>query len=596
MINIKSVTLKNFLSVGNVTQAVNFQSGELTLVIGNNIDLGGNGSRNGTGKSTILNALCFSLYGNALTNIKKDNLINKTNNKEMLVTVEFEKNGTLYRIERGRRPNVFRFLINNQELNDISNDEDNKTDEAQGEGRLSQYEIEKIIGMSHTMFKHLMALNTFTEPFLSMSVGNQREIIEQLLGITQLSEKAVKLKELIKVTKDDIKEEEYKIKATEEANLQIEKSIKDLDRRQRIWEQQKTKSITELSEALQSLNELNIEEELNQHKKLNEYNISSNLKNSLNADIKTTTNLLNTLNSKLEKTNKEIAALKTNKCYTCNQPFHSDNQSVLLENKNNTINDISSEIAMLNEKLNNLTLECSSISLIEKPITFYQNIADAYEHKNSINQLEKELELKVQELNPYIDQITSLTNTGIKQISWSKINELASIKEHQEFLLRLLTNKDSFIRKKIIEQNLGYLNTRLESYLEKLGLPHSVIFKPDLHVEISELGRELDFDNLSRGERNRLILGLSWSFRDVFETMNDSINFMSIDELIDSGMDSNGVEAALDILKKMTRERNKCIYLISHREELISRVNNTLLVTKENGFTTYSLEEPELTN
>src|SRR5210317_1189398 len=113
MINIKNVTIKNFMSVGNVTQGVRFDEAGLTLVLGNNVDLGGDGSRNGTGKTTIINALSYALYGNALTNIRKDNLINKTNNKGMLVTVDFEKDGVEYRIERGRKPNIFKFYVDN---------------------------------------------------------------------------------------------------------------------------------------------------------------------------------------------------------------------------------------------------------------------------------------------------------------------------------------------------------------------------------------------------------------------------------------------------------------------------------------------------
>jgi ABC-type multidrug transport system ATPase subunit len=151
----------------------------------------------------------------------------------------------------------------------------------------------------------------------------------------------------------------------------------------------------------------------------------------------------------------------------------------------------------------------------------------------------------------------------------------------------LLTNKDSFIRKKIIEQNLAYLNNRLTYYLDKIGLPHTVVFKNDLTVEIQQLGQDLDFDNLSRGERNRLILGMSWSFRDVWESLYQNINLLFIDELIDSGMDTAGVECSISILKKMARERNKNVYLISHKDELIGRVTNVLKVIKENGFTSY---------
>lgn len=112
MIKIKDLTVKNFMSVGNQTQAVDFGREQLTLVLGENLDQGGDdsGSRNGTGKTTIVNALSYALYGNALTNIKKDNLINKINNKNMLVTLTFEKDGLEYRVERGRKPNVLKFL------------------------------------------------------------------------------------------------------------------------------------------------------------------------------------------------------------------------------------------------------------------------------------------------------------------------------------------------------------------------------------------------------------------------------------------------------------------------------------------------------
>jgi ABC-type multidrug transport system ATPase subunit len=121
-----------------------------------------------------------------------------------------------------------------------------------------------------------------------------------------------------------------------------------------------------------------------------------------------------------------------------------------------------------------------------------------------------------------------------------------------------------------------------------LGLPHQVQFQNDLSVEITQLGQDLDFDNLSRGERNRLILGLSFAFRDVWESLYQSINLLFIDELIDSGMDSAGVENSISVLKKMTRERKKNIFLISHKDELVGRVNNVLKVVKENGFTSYA--------
>jgi DNA repair exonuclease SbcCD ATPase subunit len=222
------------------------------------------------------------------------------------------------------------------------------------------------------------------------------------------------------------------------------------------------------------------------------------------------------------------------------------------------------------------------------PKTHYDTEQEAIEHKSTVSNLLSQIEKKAAETDPYQDQITDMQKQALQTISFDQINELSKKHDHLKFLVDLLTSKDSFVRKKIIDQNLAYLNSRLTHYLDKIGLPHQVVFQNDLSVEITELGRELDFGNLSRGETNRVILALSWAFRDVWENLYSPINVMFIDELLDNGTDSVGVESSLAVLKDMNRSRNKSIWLISHKEELINRVNNVLKVVKEGGFTTYS--------
>jgi len=224
----------------------------------------------------------------------------------------------------------------------------------------------------------------------------------------------------------------------------------------------------------------------------------------------------------------------------------------------------------------------------DMPNTVYDTEAEAIEHKTIVANLADQIKRKSEENDPYQEQVVDMESKALQDISFDKINELTKFGDHLKFLLDILTSKDSFVRKKIIDQNLSYLNARLTHYLDKIGLPHTVVFKNDLSVEITELGRELDFDNLSRGERNRLILGLSFAFRDVWENLYFPINTLFIDELIDSGMDTVGVENSMAILKDMSRRRNKSIWLVSHREELAGRVPNVLTVVKENGFTSYN--------
>ena len=586
MIKLKDLTVKNFMSVGNATQAVNFCTEQLTLVLGENLDQGGDdsGSRNGTGKTTIVNALSYALFGQALTNIKKDNLINKINGKNMLVTVEFEKDGKLYRIERGRKPNVLKFYIDDQVIDDQDVD-----DEGQGDSRETQKDIDELFGMSHDMFKHIVALNTYTEPFLSMKANDQRAIIEQLLGITLLSEKAEMLKEQIRIGKDDILQESAKIDAVKKSNDRIQESINSLKLKQTAWQKNKEIDITKIQKAIDELAGVDIEYEINQHALLKIYDDHAAKIKSLNKERATLETALMQADKTVKKYEKEIAKLADNKCPACEQDLHDHKHEEMIASAEKNLLEADTYMSDVAGKLEVVIKELDSIGDINgRPVSFYDTLDEAYNHRSNLENLGTQLENKRNEQDTYQDQIEDLENTALQDVSWDSVNSLTLMKDHQEFLLKLLTNKDSFIRKKIIDQNLAYLNNRLTYYLDKVGLPHSVVFQNDLSVEITQLGQDLDFDNLSRGERNRLILGLSWSFRDVWESLYQNINLLFIDELIDSGMDAAGVEGSLGILKKMGRERHKNIYLISHRDELIGRVNNVLRVIKENGFTSYS--------
>lgn len=585
MIKIKSATAKNFLSIGNITQCVNFDREDLTLILGENLDLGGDdsGARNGTGKSALLNIVSYALYGLALTNIKKDNLINRTNAKNMLVTIDFEKDGVDYKIERGRKPNIMRFYVSDVEQEII--------DESQGDSRETQADIEKIISMSHDMFKHIVALNTYTEPFLSLRANDQRAIIEQLLGITLLSEKAESLKEKIKDTKDSIQKDEFRIRAVIDANKKIEEQIASLQRRQSLRKTKHQDDCRDLEIAYEQLNQIDIDQELLSHIKLSSYNQKVKDLADLEKLLKRTELDLSKEQKSRDQLQKDISSLENHTCHSCGQAWHDQNHERKLDEKKaqldqsrSHIKDVEAQIAGINETIGQIGESGP------QPKVFYDKESDAIEHRATLANLLQRLTDKRNEIDPYQDQIEEMTNTALAEVSYNRMNDLIRKKDHEEFLLKLLTNKDSFIRKKIIDQNLSYLNTRLGYYLEKIGLPHQVEFQNDLTVNITEFGRELDFDNLSRGERNRLILSLSWAFRDVWENLYQRINLMFVDELVDSGLDSSGMESSLAILKKMSRDSKRSVWLVSHRDELVSRVENILKVTKSNGYTTYETD------
>lgn len=578
MIVFRNITLRNFLSIGQVTQAVDFDKKELTLILGENLDLGGDGARNGTGKTTLIQGLSYALFGVPINSIRKDNLVNRTNGKGMMVTLEFSVNGIDYKIERGRKPNILKFYVNN--------DLQKGTDDAQGENKETQQAIEKIVCMSADMFKHIVALNTYSEPFLALKTNEQRNIIEQLLGITILSEKSEVIKNLIKESKDSIQSEEFKVKAIEEANKRVKEQIEALKRRQKLWKTKYDEDLEKLATEYTRLSAIDIEKELQAHKDLVIYNDQVRLQTEHDSALSRAKTDLAKEKKTWAKLDTEVQTLKEHKCYACGQEFHDNSHSEVLNKKIEALSDSRKHLDELEATIN--SLEDNPVFVCTKPVTHYKTEAEAVKHSSQIANTLVSIENKAAEVDPYDEQINEMESQALQEIDFENINRLTKTMEHQKFLLDLLSSKDSFVRKKIIDQNLSYLNSRLTHYLDKIGLPHQVVFQNDLQVEITELGRDLDFDNLSRGERNRLILGLSFAFRDVWENLYSPINTLFIDELIDSGLDTMGVESAIAILKDMSRRRQKSIWLVSHREELAGRVPNVLKVIKEKGFTSYS--------
>jgi DNA repair exonuclease SbcCD ATPase subunit len=573
------------------------------------------------------------------------------------------------------------------------NDEQQKASEdQQGENKETQAAIERVINMTPEMFRHIVVLNTYSQPFLALKNNEQREIIEQLLGITLLSEKAEVVKDMIRNSKDEIQQEEFRVKAVEEANKRVKEQIEAFKRRQTLWLKKHDEDLSQLALSYDDLIKIDIDRELLAHKELTIWNeqkkqqeaydaliarqtawmqkqdkdiaqlklkmdelshidFASELKahadlsqwlkeeaeqKTIATAIDTHTKSINKEKKIVEKLELEVKTLEDHKCYACGQDFHDEQHDKVLSTKRTDLENARTQLTEFEKQLADSTaqvkelgskptthykteaeairqsteidnikkqidekenennpfseqlFETASVNLGPCPSTHYDTEAQAVEHRTKVSTLLLQIESKASEADPYQDQISEMESQALQEVKFDRINELTKTMEHQKFLLDLLVSKDSFVRKKIIDQNLSYLNARLTHYLDKIGLPHNVVFKNDLQVEITELGRELDFDNLSRGERNRLILGLSFAFRDVWENLYAPINTLFIDELIDSGLDTMGVENSLAILKDMSRRRHKSIWLVSHREELAGRVPNVLKVIKENGFTSYS--------
>lgn len=703
MLLFKKISMRNFFSFGNVPQVVDLDSNTLTLILGQNNDAlsteGAEGARNGVGKSAIIQGLAFGLYGKSIDNsIKIPNLVNKINEKQCEVTIEFEKDGMSYRVERGRSPTFFNFYKNDSKV---------ESDESRGEMKDTQEELLEVLGISQTLFEHIVILNTNVQPFLALSTSKQRDMIEELLGITQLTEKAVLLKDMYKESKRLADQEKFKLETITESNKKIERSISTLEEQAAQFELKKEQKIKELNQNLADLGNLDwdvlmeeakrqgkIEDDNNKIVKLNqqlrdsemkrdkfneniqlqrasimkqievlkELDISkelalhddiqaweqlstmlSEMKNNfalISSKVQNHERMLKNAKDKLHKEEQLLLDLEKSQCPMCKQNLeHTDSHKSLLDKCNSDIISTKEEISTYENEIQ--TLKASLPELFEmpaKPVTFYSTLSEAKLHEHKLETLEKALQdeqsnpyeadiVEIQEQlsklvhidipdsermdistisilqfqkkslekslkealeseNTYFKQIETLKKDSLQVIDWDEYNRLVTLAEHQDFLLKLLTNKDSHVRKRIIEQNIQFLNKRLSYYIEKSGSNHLVEFMNDLSVDISMNGKSYDYSQLSRGERNRVIISLNLAFRDTYESLYQNINILFVDEIIDNGLDSSGVYNAWSILQDLSATRNKNIYVVSHREELLSKASNILKVLKEDSFST----------
>ena len=760
MIKLTKLSIRNFMSFGNVPQVLDLSEFPMTLIQGINRDKTDNEPEseidienassslsekpsNGSGKSSILSALNYVIFGESIANkIKKSNLVNKINKKNLEVSLEFEKDGTQYRIERGRSPEYLRFFVNGEDL-------------AQGENKDTQEDINKAIGMSPDLFYQICLMTASAPTFMEMNAAGQREIIEQLLGVQILTDKAEKLKEKVKEVKQIIATEEVRLATVKSANDEIIKrnEIQKADYQNKLneYETNRNKKVEEYEKGYKVLAEVDIEKEIENHKfnesvnqiiadnakitsdknentkKLDSLNINlTNIKNSLeslskinieeeikkhkeiesiqekNKEVSTKileesnklndvdrqlievshtltnlaqqnigiTNETKQLNEKIESENKiikdneeNLKKIENNTCPTCGAKLTGENtklsekynESIKVSNEkisgfrnqitenDNKLKEIKDRIDVQKKLESSITENKTTISkgitelqgkiIKDLPSVYYKDIKDVYEHQNKINLLNSEIEKTnkdIEEINKVIaglvvkpvpekvktfyetlqqamvhsetmknmqeqiDKIKKEENPYTELLKKCEKVELMPYDEslkksseddlnHLDFLVKLLTNKDSFVRKKIVEQNLAYLNLKIKNYLQMMGSLHVVIFNPDLSFDITKFGESFDFAGLSRGEKTSVILALNFAFRDLYELINEPINVMFVDELIDNGLDKYSASNVISILQKYS-EQNKNIFVVSHRKDIQARMNRILTVVMELGF------------
>jgi DNA repair exonuclease SbcCD ATPase subunit len=620
----RTIKFRNFMSFGNCFTEVNLDSQGTTLLIGENLD---NGGSSGAGKSTLINAISYCLYDKIPSGVSKDKLINRTNEKKntlMEVYLVFTKGEDEYTVKRWRGSSTgVQLLLNGTDITPSSVN--------RGEDSFNA-KIEDIVGFSYNLFAQIILFNGNSQPFLDMSVGAQRALIEELFKITILSRKAVALKKIISETDKEITVQKLLIQHQEKQNDSHRKHVLEAQERVNKWDSSRIVELEDVQLKLEKLSKIDFDLEESIHSEIIELKAEiAKLQSSARelatkkvskekerspkqAQLTINQNDLKKQQLELSKIEKELIHLRDAKCPYCLQSFE-DAQSKILEIETKS-KALKVDITTMSEMIKQLELEIAefnSQNLVEiesiavlhtQALTdqktlqsqldeilvslHFKDLASLVKSKSELVVLQERLEKMITEINPHIEAHVALIAEGEIKVDTKVLDELMTIQDHQQFLLKLLTDKNSFIRKNIISKTIPFLNKRIAFYTEKLNLPHIVVFQSDMTCQITQIGRELDHGNLSNGEKKKLNLSLCLAFRDVLTYLHAKVNVLFTDE-VDSGTISGvDLNSLITLLNNKAIDDEISIIIVSHRSEFEDQCNNYIVISKENGFSSIS--------
>lgn len=575
----KSLEIRNFLAIGNQTQTVYLDGQGTVTISGENRDIPGNSS-NGAGKTTIINALCYALYNKAFDQISLQRLVNSTNsikNTQMEVRLFFSKDNCEYEIYRARGEGYSIELKRNGE------------DITPGKGVIEcDNLIEDIIGMSYDLFVKTIIFSGNSPAFLQLPIALQRKTIEELFNITMLSEKAQKLKDNIRENEQDIKIGEIIIKQQQASINLHERQVLEAEARVKNWFTQREKQINEINETLSLISEIDFVKEQELHNK--RFKLESE-KTSLVNKILPLKKDLQIITDLVEKHLNEVTHLEFAKCPYCLQDYAAAQDKIVslnlsIEKDSQKISDLECLILELDSQKKKSIEALLEVNTLIK----HQNLDELLEARDNISQHKRKLVELESSNNPFEEVRDSLIINGVPETDFIKVDDLKRKLDHQQFLLKLLTDKNSFLRHRIINKNIPFLNARLNSFTQTLGLPHLVKFDADMSCTVTEFGRELDFGNLSAGEKKRVNTAMALAFRDVLHRLHFNTNLILIDEL-DGGLDVPGIDAIITTLKDISRSENTSVFVISHHPQVAGRLERNLLVIKQQGFSSIVMDD-----
>lgn len=564
MIIFKKIAWKNFLSTGNIFTEVELNKGATTLIVG----------ENGAGKSTILDALSFSLFGKPFRKINKPQLLNTINNKNLLVEIEFDIGSTEYKIIRGMRPNVFEVYQNGKLLNQSAEMKD------------YQSILEKqILKVNHKSFSQVVVLGSATfQPFMQLTAGQRREIIEDLLDLQifttmnfLLKDKLVNINEEITDRNSEKKILENKIEILREHLIELQFNNEKLIEEKKSLISETQDKITLLAEQCIEVKQENdalkvsIVDEPTISKKLNKL---SSLKHQIEAN--------------LSVISKEVSFFYDyDNCPTCKQQIDKEFKKQTVEEKSLKINEIEEGLKLLIEEYDKTNEKLKEIMEINSKISDKNLEINGLKTKiSSLIEYKETLETEIEKLNiNTVDSDASKipeVEKNLKEVE-KKYYDLVDERSTLQAAATLL--KDGGIKSKIIKQYIPIMNKLINKYLSSMEFMCQFELDDQFNETIKSRYRDVfSYASFSEGEKMRINLAILFAWRSIAKMRNSvNTNILIMDEVFDSSLDANGTEEFMKILNSLTSDTNT--FIISHKtEQIIDKFDRVIRFEKHKNF------------
>jgi len=567
MIHFKKVRWKNFLSTGNAFTEIKLNENDSTLIVG----------ENGAGKSTMLDALCFGLYGKPFRKIKKDQLINSVNGRDVLVEIEFNTHDHQYIIKRGIKPNLFEIY------------EDGALIDQDAAMRDYQEMLEKnILKLSMKSFTQIVILGSSSfVPFMQLTTNVRREVIEDLLDIRVFSSMALLLKDRVATNRETYKLNENDIANTSE-NIKLQEKLRnDLA-------QEKSEKIDEYRKRIETVNASLLRDEAEAttvEAEINDLLTQIDDKETVSARIQKILNLESNLEKKKSNARKTIKFYHDNdECPTCTQNIDETIKCEKIDEKEKIITDVDVALASLQDNLREAENRLDSISRIQREISAKQNILR--ELQSSIKTHQKEISVYSKEIIDAEKKTEAFNDSVIKQLSEDYTTLLGKknviLEEREMFDLATVILRDSGIKSRIIKQYVPVINTLVNKYLAAMDF--FVKFELNESFEEKILSRHRDdftYDSFSEGEKMRIDLALLFTWRAIARMKNSAnTNLLILDEVFDASLDANGCDEFLKLIHNLEQTN---IFVISHKGDVLhDKFSNVIRFTKQKNFSRIS--------